>query len=312
MSEEDKETKEDGIEGKLLGESADLEKTDDELREEERQAERDEATDEILPEDKPDAKEGQPKEVPRFMLTTQEETQGAEDKGSPELIDIVHNGQAHRLTKEKLVELAQKGFDYDYKVGPHGKLVEMIDSDPELAQLVNDHWQKKLAAPNVDVAGAEALEITPLDDYEDEAEWLKANIANAIKHDRAREPQPVVQQPVQNPAIDALRMRDPEHFESVVSKLGEYAGQLTVDDYNKVDNNMGAFIKFYDFVKEQVVPGSSAGKPAPPRHSSAAKPSFRVRSGGGEVPRAGSLKDAAWKLSRADFQKQLDKVKGYG
>ncbi|MBW2036424.1 MAG: hypothetical protein JRI41_02930 [Deltaproteobacteria bacterium] len=310
MSREEAVIEEVDMEDKITDDSKDLEKTDDELREEERQAEQDVVVDELSSEDDSVSKEGSG-EPPRFTLATQEEAQGTEDKDGPELIDIVHNGQAHRLTKEKLIELAQKGFDYDYKVGPHGKLVEMIDSDPELAQLINDHWQKKLVGPEVNAAGVEALEITPLDDYEDEAEWLKANIANAIKHDRARNPQPVVQQPVQNPAIDALRMRDPEHFDSVVSKLGEYAGQLTVDDYNKVDNDMSAFIKFYDFVKERVV-SDAAGKQSSTRRASTKKPSFRVKSGGGEVPRSGSLKDAAWKLSRADFQKQLDKIKGYG
>jgi hypothetical protein len=87
--------------------------------------------------------------------------------------------------------------------------------------------------------------------------------------------------------------------------MAKYVGELSVSDYNKIDSDMGALCKFYDYVKEREFSGGK--KDLQPQ-----KPKFSIRSGGGEAPAAGSKQDAAWKLSKTDFQKQLDKIKGYG
>lgn len=314
MSKKDEVIKDEVTEDEIIEDSDDLEKTDDELREEERQAETDEATDELSPKDDPETKE-EPEEPPRFKLDVPEEPQEAEGDGDSELIDIIHNGQAHRLTKERIIELAQKGFDYDYKVGPHGKLVKMIEADPELADMINTHWQKKVKGTDTDSVALEPFKVTSLDDYENESTWLQENLDAAIEYGKAQSPAPNLQTtPVKNTkAEDALRMRDPEHFNKVLPMLGKYAGQLTVDDYYRVDNDMASLVQFYDFVKEQVLAETPAGRQDPkPPVVTRSKPSFRVRSGGGEAPRTGSTNNEAWKLSKADFQKQLDKVKGYG
>jgi len=88
-----------------------------------------------------DKKTVEPEETSRFTLEKPETEKTTEADES--ITEIVHNGQVHKFTKEKLIELAQKGFDYDFKVGPHGKIVKMIEADPEIAKIVNERWQEK-------------------------------------------------------------------------------------------------------------------------------------------------------------------------
>jgi len=239
-----------------------------------------------------------PKETPRFKLETPEPEKESDDNGFTE---IVHNGQVHRITKDKLIELAQKGFDYDFKVGPHGKIVQMIDSDPEIAKIVSDHWEKKLSG---DKEEKPSFKVKEIDDYDSETEWLQDNIQNAIEFGKSQSA-PVVQQPARNTAVaDALKMRDPEYCDKVISAMPNYASQLSVTDYQRIDSDMGALCQFYDFVKTQEL-----AKTAAP--TKVGTPGFRVRSGGGEAPKVAGKKSVAWNLSKDDFQKELNKIKGY-
>ena len=244
------------------------------------------------PEEKPEKKE----ESPRFKLDTPEEPETKEEGEA--ITEIVHNGQVYKFTKDKIVELAQKGFDYDFKVGPHGKIVQMIEADPEIASMVNNHWQKKISG---EATEAPQFKVKGIDEYENETEWLEDNLREAINFGRSQVPQ-AAPQPARNTAVaDALKMRDPEHFNTVLNKLPEYASQLSVSDYQKIDSDMGSLCKFYDFVKEQEL----SKRVTPP------KPGFSVKSGGSSAPKSEPVVGAAWTLSKDSFQKQLDKIKGY-
>ena len=204
-------------------------------------------------------------------------------------MEIVHNGNVHKFTKEKIIELAQKGFDYDTKVGPHGKIAQMIEQDPEVANVVNKYWQEKTQP--------EKFKVKPMDDYEDETEWLADNMDKHMKN--VPTPQPAKQS---LNVMESLRMRDPEHCSKILPKLGEYATRLSVRDYQKIDQDMGALCQFYDFVKEKEL--TKAPAPKTPK-----TPGFRVKSGGAAATKAEAV--PVWKMSKADFQKQLDKIKGY-
>lgn len=57
---------------------------------------------------------------------------------------IVHNGQEHVIDHDKMIELAQKGFDYDFKVGPHRKIVQLLDMDPAAQTMLNNYFSEKL------------------------------------------------------------------------------------------------------------------------------------------------------------------------
>lgn len=236
----------------------------------------------------------------KFVLPEAETTTVAAEVESGS-VDIVHNGQVHRITKEKMVELAQKGFDYDVKVGPHGKLVQMIDSDPELSNIVDDYWKRKVGGDTTEKA--KPFEVKSLDEFDSEEEWLKENIATAMKSYARPVPSTVSQQPT-NTAADALRMRDPEFFNKVYPHLDRYAESLSVKDYKKVDSDIGSLFKFYDYVKKQELNPEKTAQQAVP-------PIFHTKSGGGEAPKASNA-SPAWKMSKGDFQKQLNKIKGYG
>ena len=199
-----------------------------------------------------------------------------------DLTEIVHNGKTHKVTHEQLINLAQKGFDYDFKVGPHGKIVQMLDADPELQEIITEHWNKKTGQGS-------GPEIKPFADYEDTDEWLRDNLSNI-----SSQPQP--------PQFDigaAMRMRDPDSFDTVIQHLEVEAKKLSVRDYERIETDLGALCKFYDYVKAKVVPAPS----------STPTPNFRVKPSGGEPPKK-KIKNP-WEMPKDEFQKQLDRAKGY-
>lgn len=244
---------------------------------------------------KPDQK-GEETKPEAFEPTPVEKVEGDE-----EFVEIVHLGQVHRITKEKFQELAQKGFDYDSKVGPHGKIARMIEADPEIAQMVEDAWIAK-AQPKV-----EPVTIKPLDDYDSEEEWLKDNIRIAVESAVAAV-KPTVQPSSPaiegSPAAQMLMMRDPQHFQMVMAKFPQYANQLSIENYRRIDADPAALCEFYDYVKERETGVPKVDSPKP-------KPSFKVRSGGGVESRQDN-EQQAWNLSNEEFEKQLARIKGYG
>ena len=251
-------------------------------------------------------------ETPAFKLDSQKEPPSAPDEDDGEIFEITHLGQVHRLTKEKTVELAQKGFDYDHKVGPHGKIARMIEADPEMAQVLHDAWHKKYQAAQpggTEKQGAPTLEVKPLNDYENEGEWLKANLESAIGVLAAQQKQAQPAQPVQQQGpnlVNMLMMRDPENFNMVMSKLPEYVGQLNVQTYRKIDSDLPSFCKFYDYVKGDLL--AKAGKQQQTTVQKRKKPSFKMSSGGGSAPKQEGA-DYAWNLPKDKFEEALAKAK---
>jgi len=236
-------------------------------------------------------KEKPKEEKPARFELAQSEVPVAQD----DTIEITHNGRPYRLPKDEIIKLAQKGFDYDVKVGPHGKLVQMVDADPELAKTIDNYWKKKVAGEPED------FKIKPITEYEDETEWLQDNLRQALKTVKPQAtPTP---QPAGRAIENALKMRDPETAHLIIPQLGKYVSQLSVSDYQKVDSDMGALCQFYDFVKTQEMAKRRTASPTETKH-----PGFRVKSGGGDAPKENST--PVWKLSKEEFQKQLDKVKG--
>lgn len=299
--------------------------------EEEEEAPSEEAEEEEVSgdEDEPPKEEKEPEteeeEPPaRFRLEEEEplESQTATE-GEEEKTEIIHQGRVYKLSKQEIVNLAQKGFDYDSKVAPHAKIVQMIEADPKLAEVVSNYWQGKLAATK-DGTGEEAkptFTVKPFSEYKDESEWLQDNLSNALKSFKPEVPEPAPTTASESPgqtAAKMLAMRDPKHCRQVLSKLPLYISQLTVADYQKIDSDRtgAALCQFYDFVKEQELAKIEKAKPPvedkddnsnPPLDN----PSFRIRSGGGDAPGEQDKTNHPWTLSKTDFQKQLDKVKGF-
>ncbi len=258
----------------------------------------------------------EPEEKPVFELKEFQPTEddpltvGGEIQDTvPPMRKFVHNGQVIEVTDEKATELEQKGYDYDFKVGPHGKLVEMLDSDPDFAEEVDRLWNQKLNGGNE--SSPSAFEVSDIDDHDDDRSWLQDNMdrfAERLRQSPAsinQEPtQP--QTPAEDPTQAALRMRDPEFYELVQPRLNDFVPDLSVKNYNAINSDMNKLCQFYDFVKEQVISKQTTNSSENFDH----QPNLRMKSGHSKNPGTRPAKKA-WDLSREDFQKQLDKMKGY-
>jgi len=243
-------------------------------------------------------------------------------EGDDKQVEITHNGVVHKITTAKALELAQKGFDYDTKVGPHGRLVQLITSRPEIAKLVHDHVVGNVTGPQASGKGnqpePEKIKFKPLSEYDGDTgteEWLTDNIKIAL----ASQPKPVA--PVAptaprtnvDPMVDRnpdrlaklLFDHDPTGFGQVAPRLAEAYENLTVKRSKEIGSSYAELQTFYDEVKAQETPSTSP--PANPP----ATPSFRVKPGGGASARDADQSAHAWELPKKDFDAILEKAKGY-
>jgi len=261
-------------------------------------------------EDEKTKEKEKPKDKPKFTFEDAKK-EGEEEEEDPEKIEIIHKGQTYKLTKAEVINLAQKGFDYDVKVGPHGKLAQMIATDPGLAQVVNNYWQGKMSVVEKPEEKEDDFKVKPLADYDDEQQWLKDNIDVALKAQKdslLKEIPAAPQQDTGGSQIETmLKMRDPANYKKVIPKLLEYVPQLSVKDYQRIDTDPAALFQFYDFIKNEIV-GDGQEERQPQKDN----PSFKVRSGGGDAPREEEKKDFAWNLPKDKFRAQMEKIKGFG
>jgi len=269
-----------------------------------------------------DKKEKEPKSF-GFELEGDKKQPEPSKPNEEELTEIVHNGQVYKLTKAQMVALAQKGFDYDRKLGPHKKLVQLIEADPGVSKVVqlieadpgvskvvNDYIQGKINEPQEQAK----FKPLPLTDYDSEEEWLQANLSKAMnelapKIATDEKPAATKTDPAEFIA-EALFNRDPDHFDQVAPHLDEYAKRyLTVTQYAHINNprNRKDLFRFYDKVKEHLLQQNT---PTPPRKEEE-RPRFSLQPGGGEAPRKPDKTNVAWELPNDEFQKVLDKARGY-
>ena len=220
----------------------------------------------------------------------EEETEEEKPKKDEELFEIVYKGEVKKLTRDKVKELAQKGFSYHAdmnRIAPHKKIVQLIEEDEEIGKMVNNYVAER-AKPKT----------SKLDDFDTEEAWLEDNLKRMRKAEKFSQVKPP--SPGQE-IIEFFRDKDPENYEKVLTALGEHANQLTVAEYKKVNESMEELEAFYDEVKGKVINGVSS-KP---------KQTFRTRSGGGAPPRADKSSPKAWEMSSKDFNQMIQKVKGY-
>ena len=262
---------------------------------------------------------------------------GGDDQ--PQMFEIVHNGRVHRLTREGITMLAQKGFDYDAKIGPHKKIVRLIESDPTAAAILDEYARTgRLPAA---AAPAPPPELKPLTAYENEIDWFKDNFealqqmtqaapaAPAAAAAPAPPPAPAETPETPPPAVDdvqrisdTLSARDPKNYARVAPHLMEYANRyLTVEQYQKVNSSMANLVQFYDWIRDQVLaqsPSADSLPPAPPGTppapgaggGSGGRAPFRMQPGGGQPPRDDSGKKA-WQLPNKEFEAIIARAKGY-
>lgn len=284
------------------------------------------------------ASDQQPKNQPDKPFTLDEPPAPAKPPAAggdqqPQMFEIVHNGQVHHLTREGVIALAQKGFDYDNKIGPHKKIVRLVESDPAVAGIL-DEYARTGRLPVGQAPPAEPPKLKPLTEYDNEIDWFKDNFEALqqmtqpdVQHaTRPAAPAPVEADPARQPAaappaagtdvqriVDTLSARDPRHYGQVAPHLMEYANRyLTVEQYRQVNSSMANLVQFYDWVRDQVLSQGAAGGPPPETTAPAAAGSapFRMQSGGGQPPREDSAKKA-WQLPNKEFEAIIAKAKGY-
>lgn len=212
------------------------------------------------------------------------------------------------LTEDEHTAILQQGYDYSRKMGPHRKLVELIDTDPGIRQAVNDYLTGKQPKAK--------LEIEPLTEDGDPNEWMAKNLEKVREaYPQERPAAPAAQQEQPSPAMQEafrkLQFHDSgENLQKILPEMPRVAqemlknGELTQEVYQQINNNPDATIQFYDHVKRKI-----SGGTAPPKATVAKKKTFRSKSGGGSQ---GEKKGKdAWDLDNKQFKAFKEGVMGY-
>ena len=247
----------------------------------------------------PEVKE-EPEEKPTFQFV---DGKPLDDK--PFMV-IKHQGKEVPIaTEEEARNFMQKGFDYDYKVGRHGKLAQTLDQHPAFAQKVAQDWEdylKERTAPRVEEPKRPTLK--KLDEFEDPNDWLTENY-KSLKAIEESPRKPV--EPQQDYSwVSAMVTHDPQNFQKVAPLLPEFAERfLTKAQYDEVNNSLPALVRFYDQVRDYVIKENPKPKP----EVTPLKPSFRMKSGGGEAPSADTKPPWEGK-NNEEFEQYMAQVKG--
>ena len=240
-----------------------------------------------------------PKEVPEeepaaFKFADQDEPQ------KPFMV-IKHQGREVPIfSEEEARNYMQKGFDYDFKVGPHGKLAKILDEYPDFAKQVAQNWDSY--ATGKQAQPASKPELKSLDEFENPNDWFWENYSKVRQFEDTAKPAPVPKQEVPS-WVSAIVTHDPENFNEIARLVPQYAERvLTKAQYDRVNNDLPSLVQFYDWVKTQVL--QTKKEPVP----TANEPAFRIKSGGGEAPAA---EKPPWETKNNDeFEKYMAKVKG--
>lgn len=269
-------------------------------------------------------------ETPKFEFVEE----GVQDTPTSEeaqpFIVIKHNGNEIPIADEQTARnLIQKGFDYEYKVGPHGKLAQIMNQYPAFAKIVGNEWNKfvdvlqgkdPVEEPRAEPkAEAKKPTLKNIADYEDANEWFWDNYAAVKDYENSQKPDvketPVQErpnQPEQIPShIQALMTHDPTGWQSVAPELMPMARKyLTVEQYHKVNTSLPHLVQFYDWVRGQVVKKTTTPTPEPEPTKNVEDPSFRIKSGGGEAPDVDEEKPPWEAKNNEEFEEYMAKVKG--
>lgn len=254
---------------------------------------------------------------------------------------LVHNGVEHVVDEGKMRELAQKGFDYDVKVGPHGRLVKLIEEDGQAQALLNNYFSRKLgwnppapqgpSAPTMPYPPAAAsppppaeldlskLELKRVRDYDNEADWLRDNLkiilGAAGQQFQSRPPQaPQAPQAAPNPSVMVYNY-DPQYANIILPLIDKYADDhLSAAEYKQATSSLPNFFAYYDRVKQAYLsgefkPDTPANNPAVVQNQGVTTPPvstpkrFNLKPGGTPAPKSSGGKKVVnvWDLPNQEF-----------
>ena len=252
-----------------------------------------------------------------------------EPDDQPYDFDLTIDGTVHKRTfasKEEVAMELQKAADYTRKVGRHGKLAQILDTDQFLERkvidVVNTHLEGPVAPPEPTPEPSKEFAFEPLEydpeKHGTEAGWMAANIAKYHTEN------PPVAAPVVAPAVgglpegvtpegatmlNTLMGRDPANFQRNIQAFYQTLPNLRVDQFQRINNDPAKLLEYFDYVRGELDTPAPAPSPAPA--PAPKEPSFRVRSDGGDPPAQAEEANAAWDLPQADFRRAIDKLKGF-
>ena len=265
-------------------------------------------------------------EAPEFEAqepTSEEPTERpseAPEAGSKKL-RIVHNGREIELEEHRVRELAQKGYDYDYKIGKHSRLAKLADADPRIAMMIDDLVQGRIEydpRSGLKAAGEEPDirdELKPIEEYEDPNDWLIENAEKILnkkrqpteeKNDRLTPEQRVLGD---RDALAEMMIKrsDAATFERVAPLIGDQMKKLPYEQMEKVSNSLDELLRFYDHLAAQTSP---SGPPPPPTRK-IGDPQFTVATRSAPPAAGAQAAESVWSMSKKDFEAKLSAAKGY-
>jgi len=265
---------------------------------------------EETPEEEPETAEEKPVERPTFKFADDE---SKSDK-QPFMV-IKHLGKEIPIdTEDEARNFIQKGFDYDFKVGRHGKLAKTLEQHPDFEKIVAQAWQdyERGVTPTKPETKPSKPELKSLEEYEKPEDWFWDNYSKVREFEKTSEPPPrPMVQPQPKTDGDALAYalvgHDPQNVSRIAPMVPQYAEKyLTKEQYDRVNSDLPSLIQFYDWVKNQIQVEKEPIKPE--KQISKVKPSFRVKSGGGETPDTTSK--PPWEGNNEEFERYMAKIKG--
>jgi hypothetical protein len=258
---------------------------------------------------------------------------------------IVYQGQTYYVTPEEYQRMAFKGFDYDSKIGPHQKIIQLFQNDQGAQQVLRDYLQGRIKPgqqqqpqqPQQTAPQSEQFKVPKLEDFNSEEEWLDAVLQKRdewkerqMQARQAAPPQqaqaPLNPPPARGQTIgDILRQRDPANYDQIMPQVEREALNLPAGEYQQLQQDPVKTAQFYDQVKQRLMGGQSAPQggqqnldvPPPPAPGQLPtskrkppKPSFRARSKGGESPQPKDQRGDPWSGSDEEHRKFMESIKG--
>ena len=227
---------------------------------------------------------------------------------APQMVELVHKGKTVTVSMQDAINLAQKGYDYEdktAKLAPHRRLVKLVEEDEELQDVINSYVTSKTTG-----------DLPKRDDFENEDEWLAASVNKAVsniapfttgKAETEVDTDTTIVSTTEAPIVTKLRGLDPQNFDKIAPHFIAAAKQLTVEQYQQISTSEANVIKLYDIVKNRVLKGPTSSSST---GLNGKQKTFNLRSNRTTSGKRAPKKNV-WDLSNKEFDKQLQRAKGY-
>jgi hypothetical protein len=223
---------------------------------------------------------------------------------------IVYRGEEVQVTDEELVNLAQKGYDYDQKVGPHQRLAGLLEQHPDLSEELNKKLMARLSGEEQAPTEEEQESEDPYFDQQFERKMEESGLKDTVKKDKALS------------THQELYASDKENYDMVRQGVEMTANLMEPDQIARLhDPSTGAYARLFTKVRKNMLQQGIIkpnGTAKPKAEKKAVKPgtkkqkagSFRMPAGGKKEPPQKKGVKSVWDMPQADFDKLVRRTKG--